>query len=202
MPSFTTPVFTDNVIVIPSTLLARAATPPTVRGTIDLTGKYSARLFLYIGRTGVTALASPIDVLIRPTIGSDAIRYPEPARRRSSTVAPTSTTISGSTAVGATTLVLTAGTGFAADDIVCIEPGLATEEWARISRVVTNTIYFDSALKQAHASGGVFINKADVWREHLPGGAMYEVVFDFGAAATGSDVRVLALAQTYDKDQT
>lgn len=64
----------------------------------------------------------------------------------------TSTTINGSTVVGATTVVLTSATGFATGQFIEVDTGL-NAEIRRITNVSTNTITVDSAFNFAHASG-------------------------------------------------
>jgi hypothetical protein len=192
------PIYTDNVTVLASSALARASNPATVRTTWDLSAVYGGWLWTFIGRTGVTAPANSIDVIIRRMVGGAPV--PMIARRRSNTGTPVTTTLSASSAVGDTTLAFTSGTGFAYDDIIILEPGAANEEYARIERVSTNTIYLDSPLKLTHASAINVYNKCYIFEDFLMGGAIYEIIFDYGASATGNDMKVKALGQIYVKD--
>jgi len=44
-----------------------------------------------------------------------------------------------------------------------------------------------------------YIGNADAWSLWLPGGAAYELIFDYGDDAGGEAVAVMADIQTYDK---
>lgn len=65
---------------------------------------------------------------------------------------PTSTTSSGSTAAGATTITVTSATGFATGQVVYIDTG-ANQEFRKISGVAGSVITVADALYFAHASG-------------------------------------------------
>lgn len=64
----------------------------------------------------------------------------------------TSTTITASTTVGATSLTLNSGTGFAIGQQVVVDTGF-NQEFREISNVVTNTVTLSDGLSLAHASG-------------------------------------------------
>lgn len=66
--------------------------------------------------------------------------------------APSSTTLNGSTTAGATTLTVTSATGFITGQVIYIDTG-ASQEFRKISNVVSTTITVADALYFAHASG-------------------------------------------------
>ena len=63
-----TPVWTDSIAspVISPQVLALGS---RVRGTLNLAGKNGARLFLAIGRSGITALTNGVNVEVRRLVG-------------------------------------------------------------------------------------------------------------------------------------
>ena len=45
-----------------------------------------------------------------------------------------------------------------------------------------------------------YIGLAESWSIPVPGGSLYEIIFDYGGSSSGEAVAVLASAQTYDSD--
>ena len=197
-----TPSWTDNVSVIASQSLALGA---SVSGTLDLTTKVAAYVFIRFGRTGTTALGSGVMSLIRRTLNANAIGHPGSVFAvRGATIAASSTTVGTDSAAGQKTLLLTSGTGFAADDYILIGAGTAREEWARVSSVATNTLTLDRNLTYTHtaAQADIVTNKAECYDPAwVVGGGIIEVVVDH-LAATGEAIQVEVLAQTYNSDVT
>lgn len=202
----TTPTWTDNVTVLAPTTVAPLG---LARGTIDLRGKAGMRLFAWIGRKGATALAAGVAVEARPilnngvaTVGGTA--GPGGASWLSQIAASNATTVNADGTAGGTTVGVTSATGIVAGDILCIYDASFTRlEFARVSKVASLTVTVDSPLRFAHTSaqGDAVTRLADRFGPvFLPGGSLYEVVFDYGASATGADVVVMAKAQTYDSD--
>ncbi len=180
----TTPVITDTAVSVVA--LSTVAALGLTRGTIDLRPKYGAWLFLRVVHPGA--------VISRVT-----------------TVAPgttiTAIAINANSNIGDTTLATaSAWTGIVHGDIIYIggnSGSPARDEFARVSKIASTTLTVDSPMKVAHTSGDTVANKADafspVW---LAGGSVYEVIFDYGGNATGSSIRVEALAATYDSDSS
>ena len=197
-----TPSWTDaGGAVLVSQSLARAA---TVRGTVDLRTKFGAYLFARIGRTGTAALSNGVDILLRRTLSAGVIKHPGAYwAALSLSAAAVSTTVGTDSAAGQPTLACVADPGFAIGDFLLIGGGTAREEWGRVSKIVAPNITLDDNLRFAHtaAQADVVINKADCFQPiWMDGGAIWEVIFDYGDDGTGNSVIVEALVQSYDSD--
>jgi hypothetical protein len=194
-----TPVWADNVSVVASTNLARGS---TVRGTIDLSAKFGAWLFVRIARGGTAALTNGIDVLIRRLFNS-VVHPGSLVPLNSGFTAASATTVNADSASGQQALNVASITGFAAGDIICINQGGAREEWARVSKTAAGVLTLDDDLQFTHtaAQADTVRNQAftppPIW---LPGGAVYEVIFDYGDDSAGDTAQVMAVAQRYDSD--
>lgn len=213
MANTVTPVYTDNIAVVAAQVLARGS---VASGTINTGGggasmKFGAWLMLAVGRGGTTALTNGVDVLIRRIINNNAATaggvHPDSGQRRlSSTVAANSTTVSSDSNSGQAVLTVASGTGFAADDVICIQDsgaGVTRLEFHRISKISGGTITLDRNLQFSHtaAQADTVRNKADVFAPiWLPPGSLYEVIFDYGDDAAGESVTIVGLAQSYDSD--
>lgn len=208
MSNTVTPSFTDNVAVVAAATLARGS---TARGTLDLRAKFGAYLFPRIGRGGTTALTNGIDVLVRRVANNDGADGQHPAgapAMLSSTAAASSTTCATSDSnSGQPALNVSSITGFAAGDIICIwDSGNTTFsrlEFHRVSKTATGILTLDRNLHYTHTSAGVDTvrNKADVFAPiWIPGGSLWEVVFDYGDDSAGDTAVVQCMAQTYDSD--
>src|SRR5262249_7620073 len=158
-------------------------------GTLNLKTKNGARLFLDIGRGGTTALSNGIVAQIRPIANDGVNDIPHPGGLSpllSSIAAATSTTVSSDSAAAQNALNVTSVTGFAADDIICIQDaggGVTRLEWHRVSKTAAGILTLDRNLIFAHtaAQADTVRNKADSFVPiYLPGGASYEVVIDYG----------------------
>ncbi|MEX1193482.1 MAG: calcium-binding protein [Dehalococcoidia bacterium] len=84
-----------------------------------------------------------LDVFVRDRDATATTPTPTPP--------PLETTLSGSTAVGATTLQLTDVAGFAARDLIVINPGGASEEYSVVSSL--GSLDLQAPLQFAHISG-------------------------------------------------
>lgn len=204
-----TPVWTDPVsAIIAAQVLARGS---TVRGTLDIRSKFGAYLFLKLGRGGTTALTNGVDVMARRLVGNAAatVGYENPAGTPallSQNAAASGTTVSTDSNSGQAALNVASITGFAAGDIIAIQDsggGVTRLEYHRVSKTATGILTLDRNLVFTHtaAQADTVRNKADVWAPlWLPGGALWEVIFDYGDDAAGESVTVQALAQTYDSE--
>lgn len=204
------PQWSDNIIVVPAQTMARTANP--VRGTLDLRGKYGAYLYLKIGRGGTTAITNGVDLLVRRVVnngtqGTVAAVHPGGVSLLSSTTAASATTCATSDSpAGGYVLNVASVTGFASEDIICIQDsggGVTRLEWARVSKTATGVITVDSPLLFSHTAAGADTvrNKADVFDPiWLDGGSLWEVIFDQGNASGGTSeaITLMAQAQTWD----
>lgn len=201
-----TPTWADNVSVVSAQVLARGS---TVRGTLDLRSKFGAKLFVRVGRGGTAALTNGVDILVRALINNGSAGGEHPgavAAIRTGTNAANSTTVSSDSNSGQAVLTVASGTGFAADQIICIQDsggGVTRLEFHRISKISGGTITLDRNLGYNHTSAQAdtvrnqaHVN-APIW---IPGGSLYEVIFDYGDDAAGDSVTVQALAQTFDSE--
>ncbi len=207
-----TPNFTDNLSVVTAQVLARGS---TVRGTIDLRTKFGAYVFAKIGRGGTTALSGGttpgVDVLMRRVLNNDVavaggVHPAGIPAYLSSIVAASSTTVNVNSNSGQAVLNVASVTGFAAGDLICIQDsggGVTRLEWHRVSKVSGSTLVLDRNLQFSHtaAQADTVRNKADVFAPAwLPGGSLWEVIFDYGDDSAGESVTVQALAQSYDSE--
>lgn len=199
MPNIS-PNYTEGIVIIASTALNRTAVPAVVRGTWDLRAKYCGWLHAYIGRKGTAALQSPCRLMVRPALNNDAIRFPRAQNRNSSTVAATGIQVGSTANAGNSQFSLPSSNGLAPGDILVIEPGTATEEYGRIAQFASGSCFLDAPLKQGHNMNFYIYNKADVWEMRLDGGAVWEIIFDYGAATAGPDLTVAAFGRTYNYD--
>jgi len=206
MATNTTPVFSE-VAVLAAQSLAKGS---IVRGTIDLTAYPGAYILPRIGRGGTTALGTAISVLIRRVYGGSSGTRIHPAsgqNRLGGTTAAASTTCATSDSnSGQSVLTVSSGTGFAAGDLLCIaDAGLTRTEFGRIAKISAAVITLDAPLQYTHTSAAADTvrNQSDVFTPiWCPGGALWEVIFDYGASASGETVVVEALAQKYTSDIT
>lgn len=211
MSQTVTPVWTDAIEVVAAQKIVAAAA--SVRGTIDLRSKFGARLFCKIGRLTTTVLAAAINVYVRPVLNNGAVgtnipfTHPTGPTFQSQIAVTVCPTVATTAAAGDKTLELSSGTSMAEGDVICISDSggttFARTEFKIVSKVATNTLTLASGLDYAHTSGQADIvsRLADVFTPIiLPGGSLYEVVFDYSRSATGGDVVVMAHAQRYDSN--
>ena len=206
-----TPVWTDGTAVRAITTLARGATS---RSTLDLTTKHGARLTLFIGRTGATALDVGIAVRVRRKIATSPI-IQVPGASEFSATSDTAASVAGvcentgsPNPVGATSLTLDAAKTFVAgtngEIILAIIDNTTTpttaSEFVRQAFATSTTVkLLDAPLISAHNdTAHVVTDKANMWMPWIEGGCVYEVIFDYGAATTGDSVVIGAYAQTLD----
>ena len=201
-----TPSETDSggtAIAIATLALGAIAT-----GTLDLRNKPGGWIQCSVGRGGTTALTAGIAVAIRRRANGGAISVPTVPNFVGDVAAASSRPTcasSGNTAAGANLVTVT--TGFAAGDLVFIDDtgnvGLSASEWVRVSKVtstVTHQLDQNGGLQNSHNSTSAHAtNHADIWPwVWCEGGAIWEVVFDYGASTTGDTNVVRAIYQTMD----
>ncbi len=204
------PNWSDNVSVIAVATLAKGA---TARGTLDLREAVGAYLFGKIGRGGTTALSNGIDFLARRILNNESaavgIRHPSglyPYRSDYAAAIEKTCSTSNSNA-GQNEVILDSVTSLAVGDLIVItDASYARTEWGRISKLTVASgtgITLDAPLVYTHTSAQAdkVRTKAEVFPPlWLPGGSVYEAIFDYGDDSTGESAIVQALAQTYVKD--
>lgn len=170
---------------------------------IDLRGKYGANLIVNLARTSNANMGgAPFQVIARPTYGNNAVRCAADmyGRMAVSTTACSQTTTTAAMTAGTTTnIALTSATGFNSDTLVGINPSGSDFEVMRVSKVFSNTLYFDAPCINNHSSGATVVTLAESWSIDLPGGNLYEVVFDMGNTS-GITIGVMAHAMIHDYD--
>jgi hypothetical protein len=96
----------------------------------------------------------------------------------SQTATAQSTTVSTASAIGDSTVVLTAIGTFAIGDTICLhsdDTNANRVEFARIINIATNTITVERPFRTAHSVGDRVTNLADVRQVYIPGGDIYEI---------------------------
>lgn len=208
MPDIT-PSWSDFQPVIAVAGLAKGSTS---RATLDLRTANGAYIFGKLGRGGTTALTNGVDFLVRRILNNGAagigVRHPAGMYPlRSEYAAAASTTVNVDSNSDQNELKLASISGLAVGDLLCItDAGFTRTEWARISKLTVASgtgITLDAPLVYTHTSAqaDTVRNKAEVFPPlWIPGGSLYEVIFDYGDDAAGEDVVIQALAQIYSKD--
>jgi hypothetical protein len=117
------------------------------------------------------------------------------------TSAASSSTVNADAALGAFSITPAATTGFAAGDRIVIGPGTAREEPKAISKVSSGSLFFDEPLLFAHTAvqADTVRNQADIFDPYWIGGEAnvngVEVIVDYGAAGSGSNLQVEVIAE-------
>lgn len=202
MAATITPAFTDNVTVAAITTLARNA---TARATLDLRTKWGAWVHVLTGRGGTTALSAGIDILARRTQGNGGVIAPAavPQMRTDSAAGQSTTCAASGNNAGSTSLVVASTTSFAAGDLILVQDNAtptSVSEWLRVARVTDSThLLLDTPTQQAHNSTAHTVrNKAEAYAFWIDGGALWEIIIDYGAQSTGDTLTYMILAQTLD----
>ena len=206
-----TPVWTDSgTAVISARCMARNT---IVRSTVDLRTAVGAYLFAGVGRGGITALTNGVNFVVRRVPNNDGIHIAaDYIKLASSYAAAILKLINYGTnyTAGVTTMAID-GTGTTiTGEIWCLwgvtaipadTTALTTLEFLRNCKVASTTaITFDTVTMQAHNDNEILTNKADCWQVWLPGGSVYEVIFDYGDDAAGESVAIVCYSQTYTND--
>jgi len=201
----TVPTWTEQGALLASTSITATNTSRT---TVNLRSVYGARLFIAIGRTNATAYTGNAPtVIVRPyPTSAGTINFRAPATQHSfqcGSVTAVAPTISGAVSAAATSFAVSSATGLTVGDLMCLSPGdSGQEEWIRISRINSTTIYPDAPVLNAHDNADTATNQADCFEVWVPGGSYYEVIIDYGGASAGPGLRAQIYYQTYDSDTT
>lgn len=196
-----TPTWTESALVTINTLARNAVS----RTTLDLRAKFGAYVLARIGRGGTTALTNGVDFICRRTYNNDAEIFPAglPAFRGESVAANGTTCAASGNTAPVTSLTVASTTGYAAGDLICIQDNATPTgltEWARVARVTSATVLLlDAPTKNSHNSTAHTVrNKADAWAVYLEGGALWEIIVDYGDDTAGESITLEVVAQTND----
>jgi hypothetical protein len=208
----TTPFFVRNV-----PLVGTLSTPQVIakgglaRGTLDLTTDFGAEFMVSIGKGGTTAFSvAGITMAFAKSIaqaGPSTKVHGNSLQTRlgNSATCNGNSTIGADAAVGAATITVASGTGFAAGDKICIQDaggGVTRLEYNVISKISGTTITLRHLLQYAHtaAQADTVRNTADIFVPiSFNGGDIVEVVADFGAETGADSLTVQVLATVYTK---
>ena len=206
-----TPVWTDSgTQVISPRCMARNT---IVRSTIDLRTAIGAYLFAGVGRGGITALTNGVNFIARRVPNNDGIHIAADLVNYTSSYAAAILKLInyGSNYTSGVTTMVIDGTGTTVPgEVFCLwgsttipadTTALTTLEFLRNCKAGSTTaITFDTATMQAHNDNEIMTSKADCWNVWLPGGSVYEVIFDYGDDAAGESVAIACYAQIYTND--
>lgn len=147
--------------------------------TLDLKTKAGTWFYVRMGRRVATALTRAAYVAIRRS-DNDTLTLPiQTYDVISQTVAAASTTLSAGQSIGDGTITLTANTGFAVGDTVCLHSDDTNANRVEFVRLVENTTgttwRVERNLRVAHNSTDRVTNLADVRAIYVPGGEHYEI---------------------------
>lgn len=147
--------------------------------TLDLKTKAGAWFYVRMGRRTGTALTRAAYVQIRRT-DNDTLTLPiQTYDVISQTATAASTTLSAGQSIGDGTITLTANTGFAVGDTVCLHSDDTNANRVEFVRLVENTTgttwRLERNLRVAHNSADRVTNLADVRAMFVPGGEHYEI---------------------------
>jgi hypothetical protein len=200
-----TPNYTDGIQIIATQLLARGSIKTVTYDTVSANKADWFRIWVRIGRTGTTALSSPIlvDVNALPNSGnSPGGRHPVGVPYGSSTAAASlSTTVNVDSASAQNQLKVASSSVNNGDYCVVTDAGFTTfnrTEFFKASRGASGIIYLKSTLLYTHTAtqADAVLNGADVWSPCIvPGGAVYEVCVDYGPQTTGDSVIIDVMAE-------
>jgi hypothetical protein len=78
---------------------------------------------------------------------------------------------------------------------------LPTMEFGRVTNFTANTsITWDAPTLFAHNDNEIIVTRADMGMFEIPGGSVYEIIFDYVAQAAGDAAAICAWTQTYDSN--
>lgn len=207
-----TPSWTDGTTVLAIQALAKGA---VARATFDLTGKPGARLGIFIGRTGATALDVGIAVRVRRIMVTPTPDIKWPGVSEFAATSDIAAAVSGvcedsgnPNNAGVTSLTLDAAKTFVAGTngeiilFICDNTTTPTtaSEFVRQSVATSTTVKLLDAptLSNHNNTAHTVSDKSNQWMPWLEGGSQYEIIVDYGAATTGDTAVIGAYLQTLD----
>jgi len=209
------PSWTDNVVVQAPWALIKGATG-VLRCTtgLDLRAKYGGYLKVGLGFGGGTDLTNGVDVIVRRMLNNDGAAHKYGAayaafrsaidtafRRLTAAVAAGQTSFAFDGHAGATALPGDLQFFWGVTTIPSASGAISPNHGCEILRVssgVTTPFLTDSPSKYDHHDDE-YVGLANAWELWLPGGATYELIFDYGDDSAGEAVAVMADIQTCDK---
>ena len=209
------PSWTDNVAVQAPYALIKGSTG-VLRSTtgLDLRAKFGGFLKIALGFGGGTDLTNGVDIIIRRTLNNDgtAHKYSVAYAAYRSAIDTNFRRLNGTVVVGSTSFAFDAHSGATAlaGDLqffwgvtaIPTTSGAITPnhgcEILRVSSGLTTPFLTDSISMYEH-DDDEFVGLANAWELWLPGGATYELIFDYGDDSAGEAVAVMADIQTFDK---
>lgn len=201
-----TPTWTDGTVITAITTLARGV---SARVTYATPSKFGAYIYVYLARTGTTALTtSGVQVRIRRVINGITNLVPEAAFTSDTAAALSGALAASGNNVGVTTVTLNASTTYTvgtnneiwAAILDSTSSPTTASEWVRVSAQTSVTAkLLDSPTLNAHNSTShTMLDKANVFRAYVEGGSTYEIIVDYGAAGAGDTYVYMILAQSLD----
>jgi hypothetical protein len=217
MSTILTPLWTDNLVVQAPYALGYGASLVSTTN-LDLRAKHGGMLFIGVGRSGTTTLTYGISVFVRRLLNNGTAT----AKYSASHFSAVSGLLCGQRLINsvpgyiATTKSFafdgTGGTLFSVGDIICFwgvtaipgADGLVSpangSEFLRCGTGTTTPLKTDDGCGFAKIDNEIFC-QGDAWMVWLPGGSLYEVVWDYLQSTAGGRVLCAARLQTYDSDQ-
>jgi hypothetical protein len=205
--STTTPNKTQGGVLLAHTQQATAVV--TVGSAIDVSGKFSGRYFIELGRSVATALTNEINFRIEASAKSSGNDEWFPVYQFTSgsgKTAAISTTLNGATTAGNTTATLTSGTSIVAGSFLYFrETGTpANSEWSRVASISGAVVTFEEAQTRSHTNAIAVTSLA----EKVSGDIDFtnigriRLVVDSASLASGQTVDILAWLTTFDSATT
>ncbi len=179
----------------------KVAANAVVRGTLDISGKFGALLFIRAMRLSSSTPAAGIIIGVRRNpsgtpfggAGTVAIRHPGWLwNAQDSVTASNLTTLNGTPTVPGLTVTLTSATGFAGNQLCAITDSTTTPtrfEVGHTTKIASTTLTFDSNITcTTIATGDTITNlafvPAPIWIDGTAAASEIEVVFDNGLEGT------------------
>lgn len=189
----------------------QAATHPTtiVGATQNVATKKGVLIFMYHGYVEAAADTNPgsFKVQVRPDDGAGSVNenWITVATFTAKGTTPDTEAMTATEPVGETVLACASTTGFAVDDLLYIQHAtLANSEWAECRTFAANvSITLIDGLTNEQTATSVIWNDASkfVCALNLEANESYRVVWSH-EGATGANGHVMAMAITYDSDNS
>lgn len=191
-----------------SALLAhtqQATADVTFGSAIDVTTKFSTRVFIAMGRTIATALGNEVLFRLEASAKSSGNDEWYPLYQQTSGSGKTTCnapTLNGATTAGNTTCVVSSGTGITAGNLLYFrETGTpANSEWSRVKSVSGTTVTFEEPQTRNHTNGITITNFAEKisYDIDLSNIGRIRLAVDTASNPSGQTVDVLAWINTFD----
>lgn len=203
--STTTPNWTDDVSVIPATVVAFGESQTDIAALGASAGglaKLAARLLVQVGRLDNTAIDVPYRTHIREITDSGITHPVDTLTRVGGEATAVATTVDANS--NAQTLNVTNTTNFAAGDKICIvkADGTTNLEFHTIAKITNpgagGELILVELLEVQRVDTDIVTNEADLWSIILPGGTIWDIIGDYGEAGSGPSIVTRVIQQTWD----